>query len=64
MTHQPSIWDLKKGDKFKVSEGYLCEVLAPTEDGKGVRVRYLDGDLKGQEDFVFAEEILFKSPSK
>ena len=54
-----SIWDLKKGDKFKVVDGYFCEVVTPTEDGKGLVAKYLDGDLNGQEDFVFKEEIDF-----
>lgn len=55
-----SIWDLKKGDRFKVMDGYLCEVVTPTKDGKGLVAKYLDGDLKGQEDFVFEEEIDFE----
>ncbi len=55
-----TIWDLKKGDRFKVEEGHLCEVVTPTEDGKGLVAKYLDGDLKGQEDFVFEKEIDFK----
>ncbi len=58
-----TIWDLKKGDHFKVEDGYLCEVVTPTEDGKGLVAKYLDGDLKGQEDFVFEEEIAFEVPN-
>jgi len=56
-----SIWDLKEGDRFSVGEGYVCEVLTPTEDGKGLVARYLTGDLMGQEDFIFAEEIILSS---
>ena len=56
---EKTIWLLKKGDKFKVEEGYTCEVVTPTEDGKGLVAKYLDGDLRGQEDFVFDEEIIF-----
>ncbi len=52
-----TIWSLKKGDRFKVKDGYTCEVVTPTQDGKGLVARYLDGDLKDQEDFVFDEEI-------
>lgn len=52
-----TIWDLKKGDKFMVEEGTQCEVVTPTEDGKGLVARYLDGELKGQEDFVFDHEM-------
>ncbi len=58
-----SIWELKKGDRLKTDEGQLCEVIHPTEDGKGLVVQYLEGDLKGQEDFVFEEEIDFTSLS-
>ena len=61
VTMDKTIWDLKKGDRLKVEDGYLCEVVTPTEDGKGLLVKYLDGDLAGQEDFVFDEEINFKN---
>ena len=54
-----SIWDFKKGDHFKNEDGYLCEVVTPTEDGKGIVAKYLDGDLKDQQDFIFEEEIDF-----
>lgn len=57
---EKTIWDLKKGDRFKNGDGYLCEVVTPTEDGKGLVAKYLDGDLEGQEDFVFEEEIEFE----
>lgn len=56
---EKTIWDLKKGDRFKNSEGNLCEVVTPTEDGKGLVAKYLDGEVKGQEEFVFKEEINF-----
>lgn len=54
-----TIWDIKKGDRIKVLEGTLCEVLSPTEDGKGLVVKYLDGSIAGEEDFVFEDEIDF-----
>lgn len=57
---EKTIWDLKMGDHFKVKEGYLCEVVTPTEDGKGLVAKYLDSNLKGQDDFVFEEEIDFE----
>lgn len=56
-----TIWDLKKGDRFRNEEGTLCEVVTPTEDGKGLVGKYLEGDLDGQEDFIFDEEIDFKA---
>lgn len=55
-----TIWDLRKGDRFKVTEGHSCEVVTPTEDGKGLVARYLDGELRGEEDFVFEGEIVFE----
>lgn len=54
-----TIWDLKKGDQFKTLEGENCEVIIPSEDGKGLVAKYLSGELDGQEDFVFEEEIDF-----
>lgn len=54
-----TIWDFKRGDRFKLLEGGLCEVITPTEDGKGLVAKYLDGDIAGKEDFVFEEEIDF-----
>ena len=58
-----TIWDLKKGDKFKTLEGQLCEVMTATEDGKGLVAKYLSGDISGEEDFVFEEEIDFSAPA-
>ena len=54
-----TIWDLKQGDQFKHEEGFLCEVVTPTEDGKGLVAKYLDGELEGQKDFIFENEIDF-----
>jgi hypothetical protein len=58
MTTTKSIWDLAKGDNFRLLEGgVLCIVITPTEDGKGLVAEYLDGEAKGQQDFVFEHEI-------
>jgi hypothetical protein len=54
-----TIWDLKKGQKFLTVDGDTCEVIAPTEDGKGLLARYLDESAVGEEDFVFEDEIEF-----
>jgi hypothetical protein len=54
-----TIWDLKKGDKFALKSGSVCEVQIPGEDGKGLVAKYLEGDLKDQADFVFEEGIDF-----
>jgi len=56
-----TIWDLKKGDEISNKDGYLCKVMANTEDGKGLLVMYLNGDLKDNKDFLFEEEIDFDS---
>jgi|WetSurMetagenome_2_1015567.scaffolds.fasta_scaffold393468_1 hypothetical protein len=52
-----TIWDLKKGQQFKTHDGASCKVITPSEDGKGLVAKYLDGDLVGQEDFIFESEI-------
>jgi hypothetical protein len=37
------LWYLKPGHKVKMRDGAEAEVLAETEDGEWIRVRYLDG---------------------
>ena len=56
-----TIWDLKKGQKFRTIHGATCEVVTPTEDGKGLLAKCLDEDesAAGQEDFIFEDEIDF-----
>jgi hypothetical protein len=54
-----TIWDLRIGQKFHTVDGGLCEVITPTQDGKGLVARYLDGEVEGQEDFIFENEIEF-----
>ncbi len=58
-----SIWDLKIGQKFVTAQGILCEVVTATQDEKGLVARYLEGELKGQEDYIFESEIDRKSGS-
>ena len=59
--HHPkySIGDLKKGDRFVTVDSIKCEVITPTEDGKGLVARYIEGQHAGEEDFIFNEEIDF-----
>ena len=38
-----SIWGLKVGDRISLDSGAVAEVIAPTEDGEWVLVRYNDG---------------------
>lgn len=59
-----SIWDLGKGSVFLLKTGQRCKVLTPTEDGKGLTAEYLEGELEGQPDFVFEEEIDFTHTSR
>jgi hypothetical protein len=54
-----TIWDLAKSQRFRTLEGELCEVITPTMDGKGLLARYLEGESKGVEDFIFSQEIDF-----
>jgi hypothetical protein len=55
------IWNLKIGQRFITTQGILCEVVTPTQDGIGLLSRYLEGELKGQVDFIFESEIDFMS---
>ena len=58
----PSIWDLKAGEKITLDEGVVVEVVAPTEDGVWIRVKYIHApespDILGKEDLCNTEEIL------
>jgi hypothetical protein len=53
--------DLKAGDRVRTIDGNIAEVLAPTEDGRWIKVRYIEsaGDpaLVGTEDLCSEEEI-------
>jgi hypothetical protein len=59
-----TIWDLKIGQKFVTAQGILCEVVTATQDGKGLLAKYLEGELIGQQDFIFENEIDFMSDPK
>jgi hypothetical protein len=54
-----SIWDLKQNSQFINIDGVHCQVVTPTIDGKGLVAKYIQGALKGSEDFVFEPEIKF-----
>lgn len=57
-----SIWDLKPGDRITLDEEVVAEVIAPTEDGEWIRVRYMDvpesPELVGTEDLCSTDEIV------
>jgi hypothetical protein len=52
---------LKPGDKILTRDGAQAEVLSETEDGKRIKIRYLeakgDPSLEGTEDLVNEDEI-------
>ena len=55
------LWLLKPGHKIRTRGGSEAEVLAQTEDGEWVRVRYLEGEddplFAGTEDLVSRDEV-------
>lgn len=57
---EKTIWDLQEGELFRTRDGVLCQVVAKTEDGKGLRAKYLDGACKDEEDFVFEDEMILE----
>ena len=57
-----SIWDLKMGDRISLDSGAVAEVIAPTEDGEWVLVKYVEAldspELVGTEDLCSTGELL------
>ena len=57
-----SIWDLKSGDRITLDSEVVAEVVAPTEDGEWIRVKYTDApespELVGTEDLCSTDEIV------
>jgi len=55
------LWLLRPGHKIRTRDGTEAEVLAETEDGAWIRVRYLEVDddptLAGTEDLVSEAEV-------
>lgn len=56
------LWTLKPGDKIRTSDGALVEVVAKTEDGRWILVRYLadseNPSVVGTEDLCRDEELV------
>ncbi len=51
---------LRPGNKIRTADGAKAEVLAETEDGSWIKVRYLDADdplFAGTEDLVHEDEV-------
>ncbi len=57
-----NLWELKKGDKVKLQDGIVANVLARTQDGQWIRVRYVlapeNPELVGSEDLCSESEVL------
>ena len=57
-----SIWDLKVGGRISLDSGVVAEVIAPTEDGEWVLVKYVEApespQIIGTEDLCSTGEIL------
>ena len=57
-----SIWDLKVGDRISLDSGAVADVIAPTEDGEWVLVKYVEApespQIIGTEDLCSTGEIL------
>ena len=60
-----NIWGLRPGERITLDSGVVAEVIAPTEDGRWIRVKYLDApdspDLVGTEDLCATEEIVSRT---
>ena len=56
-----SIWDLKVGEQATFDPGAVAEVVAPTEDGEWVLVKYIAApespEIVGTEDLCSTDEI-------
>lgn len=55
------LWSFKPGDELVMRDGAKVEVISPTEDGKWIRVRYVevpeDPSLIGTEDLMAEGEV-------
>ncbi len=56
-----SMWDLKVGERISLESGAVAEVVAPTEDGDWVLVKYVEApelpEIIGTEDLCSTDEI-------
>ncbi len=60
--------EFKTGDIVRLTGGLVAEVVAPTEDGRWVRVRYISApmrpELEGTEDLSSDYEVEEKLPAR
>jgi len=36
------LYDLQLGDRVRLADGTIAEVISPTEDGRSIRVRHIE----------------------
>lgn len=55
------LWYLGIGSQLELDKGVIAEILAPTEDGQWVQVKYIlapnNSELVGLEDLCSVDEI-------
>jgi hypothetical protein len=55
------IYDYKPGDKVRTIDGSIAEILNETQDGKWIKVRYVEGtedaSLIGTDDLCTEDEL-------
>ena len=56
-----NIWDLKLGERITLDSGEVVQVMAPTEDGEWILIKYVEApdapELVGTEDLCSTGEI-------
>ena len=57
-----NVMDLKAGDKIRLGEDVIAEVVANPRDGAWIQARYVtvpgDPGQEGTEEMIFAEDIV------
>ena len=57
-----NIWDLKMGERITLDSGEVAQVMAPTEDGEWILIKYVEApdspELVGTEDLCSTGEIV------
>ncbi len=60
------LYELKVGDRVRTIDGSLAEIVADTQDGRWIKVRYLEGTedtgLIGTEDLCSEDELVEVTP--
>ncbi len=55
------LYDLEIGDRVRLSDGTIAEVISPTEDGRWIRVRHIESpnnpSRAGTEELCSEDEI-------